>query len=93
MSMSFTNIYFTPYWICKIFYGRNVRPQIFEEPNEISNIWKLIEISESSQCRPLNLPENLKVTIVSSPCPLIHEISNYVFFPHFQDLEKHIDRK
>ncbi|XP_055825437.1 protein TOPLESS-like isoform X2 [Solanum dulcamara] len=45
--------------------ARNVRPWITEEPNDKSTIWKLTEISESSQCRSLKLPENLEVTKIS----------------------------
>ncbi|PHU24123.1 Topless-related protein 4 [Capsicum chinense] len=43
----------------------DVKPRINEEPNDKSKIWKLTEISESSQCRSLKLPENLRVTKIS----------------------------
>ncbi|KAF3615120.1 putative protein-like, partial [Capsicum annuum] len=41
----------------------DVEPCLNEELN--SNLWKLTEISESSQCRSLKLPENLGVTKIS----------------------------
>ncbi|XP_016566661.1 protein TOPLESS [Capsicum annuum] len=41
----------------------DVEPCLNEELN--SNPWKLTEISESSQCRSLKLPENLGVTKIS----------------------------
>ncbi|KAI3673733.1 hypothetical protein L6452_39861 [Arctium lappa] len=43
----------------------DVKPRIVEEPNDKSKIWKLTEISESSQCRSLKLPENMRVTKIS----------------------------
>ncbi|CAN4088548.1 unnamed protein product [Withania somnifera] len=43
----------------------DIKPRINEEPNDKSKIWKLTEISESSQCRSLKLPENLRVTKIS----------------------------
>ncbi|KAJ0776013.1 putative transcription factor WD40-like family [Helianthus annuus] len=43
----------------------DVKPRITEEPNDKSKIWKLTEISESSQCRSLKLPENMRVTKIS----------------------------
>ncbi|CAK9150139.1 unnamed protein product [Ilex paraguariensis] len=43
----------------------DVKPRITEESNDKSKIWKLTEISESSQCRSLKLPENLRVTKIS----------------------------
>ncbi|KAL6497091.1 hypothetical protein OROGR_029020 [Orobanche gracilis] len=43
----------------------DVKPRITEETNDKSKIWKLTEISESSQCRSLKLPENLRVTKIS----------------------------
>lgn len=42
----------------------DVKPRITEESNDKSKIWKLTEISESSQCRSLKLPENMRVTKV-----------------------------
>lgn len=42
----------------------DVKPRITEEQNDKSKIWKLTEISESSQCRSLKLPENMRVTKV-----------------------------
>ncbi|KAB2065464.1 hypothetical protein ES319_A09G090300v1 [Gossypium barbadense] len=43
----------------------DVKPRITEESSDKSKIWKLTEISESSQCRSLRLPENLRVTKIS----------------------------
>ncbi|KAI3684330.1 hypothetical protein L6452_33553 [Arctium lappa] len=43
----------------------DVKPRINEESNDKSKIWKLTEISESSQCRSLKLPENMRVTKIS----------------------------
>ncbi|KAK6795581.1 hypothetical protein RDI58_009035 [Solanum bulbocastanum] len=43
----------------------NVTPQLNEEPNDESKMWRLTEIRESSQCQSLKLPENLGVT---KPC-------------------------
>ncbi|CAH1442619.1 unnamed protein product [Lactuca virosa] len=43
----------------------DVKPRITEESNDKSKIWKLTEISESSQCRSLKLPENMRVTKIS----------------------------
>ncbi|KAJ0785292.1 putative transcription factor WD40-like family [Helianthus annuus] len=43
----------------------DVKPRITEEPNDKSKIWKLTEISESSQCQSLKLPENMRVTKIS----------------------------
>nr|XP_043635413.1 protein TOPLESS-like [Erigeron canadensis] len=43
----------------------DVKPRINEESNDKSKIWKLMEISESSQCRSLKLPENMRVTKIS----------------------------
>jgi len=42
----------------------DVKPRISEESNDKSKIWKLTEISEPSQCRPLKLPENVRVNKV-----------------------------
>ncbi|XP_071694247.1 protein TOPLESS-like [Rutidosis leptorrhynchoides] len=43
----------------------DVKPRINEEQNDKSKIWKLTEISESSQFRSLKLPENMRVTKIS----------------------------
>ncbi|KAI8529420.1 hypothetical protein RHMOL_Rhmol12G0223700 [Rhododendron molle] len=40
----------------------DVKPRIAEEINDKSKIWKLSEISDSSQCRSLKLPEHLRVS-------------------------------
>jgi len=36
-----------------------VKPRIVDEAVDKSRIWKLTEISESSQCRSLKLPDSL----------------------------------
>ncbi|XP_050231709.1 topless-related protein 1 [Mercurialis annua] len=43
----------------------DVKPRINEESNDKSKIWKLTEISETSQCRSLRLPENVRVNKIS----------------------------
>ncbi|CAI9113928.1 OLC1v1014633C2 [Oldenlandia corymbosa var. corymbosa] len=43
----------------------DVKPRITEEANDKSKIWKLTEISESSQCRTSKLPENVRVPKIS----------------------------
>ncbi|XP_076888055.1 protein TOPLESS-like [Bidens hawaiensis] len=43
----------------------DVKPRITEESNDKSKIWKLTEISESSECRSLKLPKNMRVTKIS----------------------------
>ncbi|TXG69424.1 hypothetical protein EZV62_004359 [Acer yangbiense] len=43
----------------------DVKPRMTEESNDKSKIWKLTEINESSQCRSLRLPENLRATKIS----------------------------
>ncbi|KAK6795583.1 hypothetical protein RDI58_009037 [Solanum bulbocastanum] len=67
MSISSTNMYFASYWLCKNGHARNVRPQINEELNDKSKIWKLKEISDPSQCRSLKLLGVTKATTSVSP--------------------------
>ncbi|XP_047313199.1 topless-related protein 4-like isoform X2 [Impatiens glandulifera] len=43
----------------------DVKPRIKDESGEKSRIWKLTEITESSQCRSLRLPDNLATNKVS----------------------------
>ncbi|PWA40182.1 CTLH, C-terminal LisH motif-containing protein [Artemisia annua] len=40
----------------------DVKPRIAEDSNDKSEIWKLTEISEASQCQSLKLPESMRAT-------------------------------
>uniref|UniRef100_A0A0E0GJV4 CTLH domain-containing protein n=1 Tax=Oryza nivara TaxID=4536 RepID=A0A0E0GJV4_ORYNI len=43
----------------------DVKPRIADEPLDKSKVWKLMEITESSQCRSLKLTDNMRTSKIS----------------------------